>query len=302
MPRVPLDNITIHYQQTGAGDDVVLIHGFTSNLAMWMFSKIVATLAAEFRVTCFDLRGHGFSEAPASGYTSAQMADDLKQLHEKLQLQPALLVGHSFGGVVAMHAARLYPEIVRGVILSDTYFPGLAHLEPHMEHAEVWQNLRSAMLKAGPDIGRRVDFRLLFDTFAALNQEQLATLAEELGPPATRWLEQMKPLTKTTAALDVFEPAGLTAEEIAKVQQPVVALYDEHTPFLATCQFLAENLADVQVDRVPGASHLALLESPDEFVARVTYHLRRLSNRDDASLCDSASVVPFDGPAREQQS
>jgi len=201
---------------------------------------------------------------------------------------------------VAIHTARLYPEIVRAVILSDTYFPGLSHLEPNMEHAEVWQNLRSAVLTAGADIGPRVDFRKLFDVYAALSQAQLDILAKELGPPAARWLEQMKPLTKTTAAEEFFQPAGLTAAEITQVQQPVVALYDENSPFTATCQFLAENLPDVRTDRIPGASHLAMLENPDEFVNRVALHLRQLTNGSDAKQWGAGSAPTVDSPTRGQ--
>jgi pimeloyl-ACP methyl ester carboxylesterase len=280
MPRAQFDDITIHYQQSGQGADVVLLHGFTSNLAMWMFSKIIVELAGEYRVTCLDLRGHGLSSAPSEGYTSAHMAGDLKQLHAHLELQPALILGHSFGGVVAMHAARLYPEIVRGVILSDTYFPGLSHLEPHMEHAEVWQNLRESMLAVGADIGAKVDFRRLFDALGPLTERQINILIDKMGAPAVRWLDQLKPLTQTTAAEEVFQPAGFGEEEIAQVKQPVVALYDERTPFAATCRFLAEHLDDVETDSVPGASHLALLESPEEFVRRVKLHLRRMDQRD----------------------
>ena len=57
MPIVELERLRVHYQQSGAGPDVVLVHGFTSNLAMWMFSDIITSLAADFRVTAYDLRG-----------------------------------------------------------------------------------------------------------------------------------------------------------------------------------------------------------------------------------------------------
>src|SRR5262245_15986059 len=113
MPMIHLNGLRFHYQQRGKGPDVVLIHAVTSNLSVWLFSNLIDELADEFRVTAYDLRGHGASDAPASNYTSADMAEDLRELHSALKLQPALLVGHSFGGVVAMHAAVLYPAIVR---------------------------------------------------------------------------------------------------------------------------------------------------------------------------------------------
>jgi pimeloyl-ACP methyl ester carboxylesterase len=77
-------------------------------------------------VTAYDLRDHGASDVPDSGYTSADMAADLRNLHAVQGLNPALLVGYSFGAVIAMYSAVSYPDMVRGLILSDPYFPGLA--------------------------------------------------------------------------------------------------------------------------------------------------------------------------------
>ena len=70
---------------------------------------------------CFDQRGHGASERPPTGYTSAQMADDFRALHAALGLSPAFVVGHSFGGVVGVHAASLFPESVRGRRATGAY-------------------------------------------------------------------------------------------------------------------------------------------------------------------------------------
>ena len=279
MPRLALDGFECHYQQHGAGPDVVLVHGFTSNQAMWLFSGIVTTLAVEFRVTTFDLRGHGLSAAPPTGYTSDIIASDFRQLHERLGLGPALVVGHSFGGVATMQAALDEPERIAGIILCDTYFPGLAHLEPNMGSAEVWTGLRDSFQAAGIEIGDTVDFRRLFDALPILTDAQRSVLTERMGAPGVRWLAQLGPLTTTTAAEDVFRAAGLTAERICQVRQPIVALYDEWTPFAATRDFLAANLPNCRVDTVPGSGHLAMLENPTGFVERVQQNLRELAGQ-----------------------
>src|SRR2546430_8645956 len=123
MPQINLDCTCFYYQQKGHGPDVLLIHAVTSNMAVWMFINIVDALAAEFRVTAYDLRGHGASDVTPAGYTSADMAADLKRLHGALGLKPAYLVGHSFGAVVALHTAVLYPDLLARMVLSDPYFP-----------------------------------------------------------------------------------------------------------------------------------------------------------------------------------
>src|SRR5262249_10199296 len=154
--------VRFFYQQSGDGPDVVLIHAVTSNLAAWTFSGTVDALAGEFRVTLYDLRGHGRSDAPPAGYSSADMADDLRRLPQHLGLGPAFLVGHSFGGVVAMHAANLYPDRIRGVVLSDTFFPGLRHVEPHYGQTAVWDELRETFRKVGVELPEATDFDQLF--------------------------------------------------------------------------------------------------------------------------------------------
>src|SRR5207302_8855391 len=99
------------------------------------------------------LRGHGFRDRHPTGYTSAVMAEDFHQLHAALGLGPAILVGHSFGGVTAIHAGVLAPESVAGVILSDSFFPGLRHIEPNFGKANVWADLRETFQNVGVDLG-----------------------------------------------------------------------------------------------------------------------------------------------------
>src|SRR5262245_15609485 len=104
MPKALTNGIQIHYQRKGHGPDVVLLHGITANLAMW-FTKVFPELAKDYRVTAYDLRGHGRSDMPPSGYDSFTMAQDLLGLLNALGIENARFVGHSFGGAIAMHLA-----------------------------------------------------------------------------------------------------------------------------------------------------------------------------------------------------
>ena len=285
MPHVHVRGVGFHYQQSGKGDDVVLIHAVTSNLAVWLFINLLETLGQDFRVTAYDLRGHGLTEAPPTGYTSADMAADFAALHEALELRPAYLVGHSFGGVVAMHAALLYPERVKGVILSDPYFPGLKEIEPNLPSASVWVDLREVFAHAGLDLGADIDFTALFRVVAALTPEQMKVIRDKMGPASSRWLSGLPRLSHTTCGDDLFAVAGLTADRLTSVTKPVVALYDEHSPFLATCRYLEQRLPDCTVDIVPGARHLAPVQNPAAFVEMVRRHLAALAARG-ASPCE----------------
>jgi len=274
---IDLKGLRFHYQQRGRGPDVILIHAVTSNLSVWLFGSLMDVLAGDFRVTAYDLRGHGASDAPVSNYTSADMADDLQKLHSALKLGPALLVGHSFGGVIAMHAALLHADMVRGIILSDPFFPGLAHLEPNLADMANWRVVRDALVEAGANLGRGLDFARLFEVVAALSPQQKERFSQKMGEPSLRWLSQLPRLASTSCGRDVFAPAGLTAEQLRQVRQPVVALYDEHTSFQATREFLATNLKNVCVEIVPGAQHVAPLQNTDAFVHLVQKHCRALN-------------------------
>jgi pimeloyl-ACP methyl ester carboxylesterase len=276
MPHLALDGTRFYYQQVGQGPDVVLIHAITGNLAVWMFIGIVETLAAEFRVTVYDMRGHGSSDCPATGYTSADMAGDFKKLHTSLGLGPAYLVGHSFGAVVAMHSAVLYSDAVAGLILADPFFPGLGHIEPNIGESHVWQELKEQFYRCGLELGDQVDFGKMFRLVAAMTPEQKEQVKQHMDAGSQRWLSQLPRLAATTCGEDLFAVAGLTAERIGCVRQPVVALYDEYTPFRATRRYLEEHLLNCTVDVVPGAKHVAPLQNPTGFVRLVQKHLRFL--------------------------
>jgi pimeloyl-ACP methyl ester carboxylesterase len=276
VPYANANTVALHYQQAGAGPDVVLLHAVTANMAVWLVSGLLDTLAREYRVTAYDLRGHGLSAAPPTGYTSADMAEDFRGLHDALGLGPAYLIGHSFGGVVAMHAAATYPDRVSGVILSDPYFPGLAQHEPNLGRANVWIDLREMFRHAGLDLGDIIDFTTLFRTVAGLSPAQLRVIREQMGPASTRWLSQLPRLAETTCGRDVFAEAGLTEERIRSVRQPVVALYDEHSPFLATCRFIEEHLPNCTVEIVLGAKHMAPVQNGPLFNELVRKHLAAL--------------------------
>lgn len=277
MPEVEVNGTRLYYQQSGDGPDVVLVHAVTSNQAVWVLTGLAEAVAADgFRVTSYDLRGHGFSDRPPTGYTSAVMAEDLRHLHAALGLGPALLVGHSFGGVVGIHTADLAPEAVAGVILSDSFFPGLRHVEPNFGKANVWADLRETFGTVGVDLGDTVDFARLFRTAAGLSAAQTKTLEEAFGALGRGWFRQLPRLAETTCGDEVLTEAGLTAERIASVRQPVVALYDEFSPFLATCRWLEESLPSCTAEIIPAAKHLAVVENTAGFTDAVRRHLKRL--------------------------
>ena len=126
MPIATINGVKLNYVQLDDGggparEDLVMVHGLATNMAFWYFRYGLA-LAKRFRVTLYDLRGHGRSEMPATGYSPAILAADLGGLMDQLRIDKAHLMAHSFGGVVALNFACASPERVRSLVLADSHF------------------------------------------------------------------------------------------------------------------------------------------------------------------------------------
>ena len=112
-------DIEIYYEDHGAGQPVVLIHGYPLSGRAWD-KQVPALLDAGYRVITYDRRGFGKSSQPASGYDYDTFAADLNALLEHLDLRDAVLVGHSMGtGEVTRYLASYGPaRVARGVLVS----------------------------------------------------------------------------------------------------------------------------------------------------------------------------------------
>ena len=283
MPRMKANGLNFHVQQAGEGPDVVLIHGLTGDLSIWFLAQTLATLSENFRVTAYDLRGHGYTDAPATGYTSLDHAGDLLALLDELDVQKARLVGHSFGAVIAMHAAVLAPDRVEALVLSDPYFPSLRHLED-MSRWGHWQNFRQEAEEAGVSLSvdSWYDLTNFFDQVLHLDDKKLLAFRQAVGLPG---LNRILRLAKTTCGHDSKLDGGLSAELIDEVSVPCLALYGEHSPFLSTADYLVEHLPQCEGRRIPDAQHRAPEENPQAFNAAVLAFLESLQPAERRKVC-----------------
>ena len=94
---------------------LIFLHYFGGSALEWQ--TVMSQLAGQYRCVAVDLRGHGDSDAPVSGYSVENMADDVMELLQKLDIQSFVLVGHSLSGKVALMLASRQPAALRSLIL-----------------------------------------------------------------------------------------------------------------------------------------------------------------------------------------
>ncbi len=117
-----LSQVKIHYLEEGAGDVVVLLHGWPHTSHGWR--HVMPILSEKYRVIAPDLRGLGDSSRPAAGYDNASVAGDVVELMDGLGVREFSLVGHDWGGPVAFAATLLARDRVKKLSIVDVVLPG----------------------------------------------------------------------------------------------------------------------------------------------------------------------------------
>ncbi|HHW76397.1 MAG TPA: alpha/beta hydrolase [Xanthomonadaceae bacterium] len=275
MPVARLPTVSLNYLRfpsrtdTPPGGDLVLIHGLAASLGFWQLG-IVRPLSWLCRLTTYDLRGHGRSEIPATGYSIPQMADDLAALLDQLGLERVHLLGHSFGGAIALLFASRHPERVRSVILADAR---LRALQPYhrLRDWNDWPRWQPILRRAGIELNESEPeggYELLVAMARAQSRETSA-LALPLFPPsaagvrgngtAQRWLRLQE---ATSIRQDLRLPDGLTPAVLRAIRPPVLGLYGENSPVLPTGRALRRLCPHYDLQLVRNAGHFFPLTRP----------------------------------------
>ncbi|MDW7772818.1 MAG: alpha/beta fold hydrolase [Desulfobulbaceae bacterium] len=280
MSKIILDKFSLSYKCIGKGRDIVLIHGLAANSGFWS-PNLLMPLARQYRVTLFDLRGHGKSNMPATGYTSADMAKDFLSLLDYLNIQDADVIGHSFGGVVALHGAILSPKRIRSLVLADTR---LRTFEPTLTARDLCRNEKFSRKLAIlgiklPENENETGLWLLEQMASPEWRDKRELLRKMQGfPPfaganangsirtAERWLELLR---TTTARQDFTKPAGLSIDKIRRLRQPILVICGENSTAIRTMTGLRKHLANCIPHIMEDAGHFFPMTHPAKFLGVV---------------------------------
>ena len=276
MPVASIRGVRVNHLQlapdAGGREDLVLVHGLATNLAFW-YAPYAIELSKRFRVTLYDLRGHGRSEAPASGYRPEDLARDLLGLLDHLQIRRAHVLAHSFGGVVALKAACADPRRVASLVLADTHIAAAraSGAESTWRGSERIQHLLD-------DAGIRLDVRdpyfgyKLLTEVARLQQVSAdvpASLRELVAPwlaargnrTAAQWLSLMD---RTSAERELTADDGLDAASLRRLRMPILALYGDRSQARFTGDELLKIWPHAIFRRVRDAGHFFPTTRADE--------------------------------------
>ncbi|CAM5651352.1 alpha/beta hydrolase [Streptomyces avidinii] len=292
MAFVPADSVRFHVQRlpaTGAAAPagpggpahadrpvVVFLHGLVvDNLSSFYCPLAVPVARAGHEVVLYDLRGHGRTDRPDTGYDSRTAVRDLFALLDALGLgqRPVHLVGNSYGGTLALHAALARPGRVAGLTL----------LEPPLSGAWV-ENMVDTLSAAALSLeDSPVPAELL--TLRLRKAANLTAIADDL-------------LNRTTLIDDIAASRTFTPADYAGLGCPVLIVCGEHSELVPGARELARHAPRVTaIEILPGLGHDVLKESSGALRAAVLAHLDAAAR---ATPPDATAPVPAGMPVAER--
>jgi pimeloyl-ACP methyl ester carboxylesterase len=282
MPCVEVNGVRLNYLQldncqNGPGPDLVMIHGLAANLAFWYFEHALQ-LSNTYRITLYDLRGHGRSGVTADGYTPHNMSVDLKMLLDHLGVTRAHFVAHSFGGGVALNLACQEPQRFNSLILVDTHITAVRRCLKDYKWAfgeKIKPILKQHGLKLDidePYFGYKL-LKLAAGLYKNDRQKFEQELEEVLRPAigrfskrtAAQWLHLLE---STNAEHELMSDDGLTLDRLRDIRFPILAMYGEHSQAMSTGRQLLKVWPHAEFYKMRGAGHFFPLTRAREFVER----------------------------------
>jgi 3-oxoadipate enol-lactonase len=262
--KARIDGAEIEYEVRGDGRALLLLHAFPLGLFMW--DAQVEELSATHRVVRFDARGFGGS-APGDGtLTMERIADDGAALLDHLGIEKAVVGGCSMGGYAAFAFVRRHPQRLTGLVLQDTR-AGRDTAEARATRA----TLASKVLAEGASAAEEAFLpKLVGETTRRERPDLVAGLRERILATSPRGI------ANALSGLATRADSRETLPAIAVPTLVLVGAEDEITP-PAEAATMAAAIPKARLDVIPGAGHLANLESPAAVNAALRAFLARFA-------------------------
>lgn len=258
MSVIRVNGVALYYEERGAGEPIVCIHGTSSSAAVW--GEAVDELAKHGRTISYDRRGCFRSERPEPYVTAVrQHADDAAALIDAVDAAPAIVIGRSYGGETAIDLALRYPDRVRALALLE------AALLSMSDEAARWGSALGRTVFAAAD----EDMTTVAETFlrAVVGDETWEAFPE----PAKEMFTANGPAIVAElrgGSLDVDE------ELLGTIRQPTLLVGGKDSPpaFAEVTNLMAEAMPSARVEWVEGGhlinpAHPAVLRFVQDVLA-----------------------------------
>jgi pimeloyl-ACP methyl ester carboxylesterase len=268
MPnRIDLDDLTLAVEERGpdAGDQgaaVVFLHGLGGSSYSW-WAQLAACEARGHRVIAYDQRGAGRSTKPPGPYAVAMWAQDVERVLDRLEVERAILVGHSAGCMIAEQAALRLGDRVRGLVLVG----GALRWRP--ESAPVFaERVELALAGRMEEIAETVARTGLSERCRATNPALDGLFRELIASNEPRAYADW---SAATAEAEMINPD--------RVSCPTVAICGELDPVAspAFAEAIAEAMPRARSAVIEGAAHWCQLETPALVNGVLTEFLKELA-------------------------
>lgn len=245
-------DVSLAYDVLGEGPWLTLMHGFSQNRQLWSAQR--EEFSKRFRLLLVDLRGHGASSAPASGYGPVEYGGDLLALLDSLGVACTHFWGTHTGASIGLYLAALHPQRIASLVLDGAVIPGVR--APIVEQHMVWA--REMCLRDGLTMARRQWFEQARFWEAIRREPERHRAAEHWqiietfsGAP---WLanEPPQPVPDITALLP-------------EIRQPTLLIngVDDEQSFHDTAERLERDLPHVRRYLIPDTGGFPFWEKPE---------------------------------------
>jgi pimeloyl-ACP methyl ester carboxylesterase len=273
MPLIQANGVKLHVQQLGtSGSMVAMIHGLMLGTKSTWFFGVAPAIAESHRVLLYDLRGHGLSERCQSGFTLRDMTADLCAVIESSGEDKVTLVGHSYGGSLALRYASMYPDRVRKLVLVEAPVPVISQNLQSLLWVKARQ--KEAEENTGEELLERLNEdqkQELFGDLPPVMQDALTRIGRR---PNLLLAQILGLIADTTMLEDVMAEPPFEAEELERVTCPVLLCYGERSLMMPEPgHMLLTALRDVELRPMKGGHSLPqeatteLIETIQNFLA-----------------------------------
>lgn len=247
----------MHYELYGKGIPIVCIHGFP--LAHTIWSPWIPFIEDRARIITPDLRGYGRSDCTEYPASMNEMAEDILELIEFLELSQVCLVGQSMGGYVALHFARLYPERVNGLMLVASH--------PYADSQQTREN-RMQMIEKVRTVGVKETLKTFPEKLStdASVQEYALQIIDKVGVESV--VASQMAMAGRVDNTDILRNAGFpTAIVVGDQDQFVNAAMQEK---------MRADLPNTDFMVIPDVGHMLMMEAPEKLTASVVTLIEKI--------------------------